>query len=243
MAEPSRLESFRAATARGLFLDFDGSLSAIVERPELARPVEGAVEALERAAARLELVAVVTARTADSLRALMPVEGVEVFGQYGLSGAEPFPDDVRRAMAEVAGSHPGTWVEDKGGSVAVHFRDAAEPDRTGRALEAELGAAIEGTGLRLQAGKRVWEAIPVSAPGKGAVVLREARARGLDGVLFAGDDLADLPAFEALDGLRERGVSTVKVAVRSEETPTQLLAAADVVVDRPAGLVRLLADL
>jgi trehalose 6-phosphate phosphatase len=74
-------------------------------------------------------------------------------------------------------------------------------------------------------------------------VERLVRDEGLDGSLYAGDDLPDLDAFAALDRLATTGVATVKVAVRSEETPTELVEAADLVVDRPAGLVRLLADL
>ena len=64
-----------------------------------------------------------------------------------------------------------------------------------------------------------------------------------DAVLFAGDDHPDLEAFEALDGLRAEGRSTVKVAVGGAETPDELLEAADVVVDGPEGLAALLASL
>jgi hypothetical protein len=54
---------------------------------------------------------------------------------------------------------------------------------------------------------------------------------------------ADLQAFAALDQLRAEGVRTVKVAVRSAETPEELVSNADIVVERPAGLVELLSDL
>jgi trehalose 6-phosphate phosphatase len=64
----------------------------------------------------------------------------------------------------------------------------------------------------------------------------------LAGCLYAGDDLPDLDAFAALDRMAGERV-TVKVAVRTEETPGELIAAADVVVDRPAGLLRLLSGL
>jgi trehalose 6-phosphate phosphatase len=66
---------------------------------------------------------------------------------------------------------------------------------------------------------------------------------GLDAVLYAGDDHADLDAFAALDRLEGGGTLTVKVAVRGPETPGALTAGADVVVDGPAGLVGLLAQL
>jgi trehalose 6-phosphate phosphatase len=69
------------------------------------------------------------------------------------------------------------------------------------------------------------------------------RSRHLEAALYAGDDHADLDAFAALDRLALEGVVTVKVGVGSDETPPELLAAADVVVDGPAGLLALLAEL
>jgi trehalose 6-phosphate phosphatase len=89
----------------------------------------------------------------------------------------------------------------------------------------------------------VLELAPAATPGKGAVILLEARARGLSGCFFAGDDRADLAAFTALDELRADGTVTVKVAVRSEETPHDLIDEADIVVERPSGLLDLLAQL
>jgi trehalose 6-phosphate phosphatase len=65
----------------------------------------------------------------------------------------------------------------------------------------------------------------------------------LSAALFAGDDVADLDAFRALDGLADKGLLAIKVAVRGEETPGDLVDAADVVVDGPEGLVELLGQL
>ena len=62
-------------------------------------------------------------------------------------------------------------------------------------------------------------------------------------VLFAGDDRADVDAFVALDRLQSRGVMTLRVAVRGDETPSKLLDAADVVVEGPRALVELLVAL
>jgi trehalose 6-phosphate phosphatase len=78
---------------------------------------------------------------------------------------------------------------------------------------------------------------------KGGAVERLAGRDGLDAVLYAGDDHADLDAFVALDRLERDGALTVKVAVRGPETPETLTAVADLVVDGPAGLVGLLAQL
>ena len=72
---------------------------------------------------------------------------------------------------------------------------------------------------------------------------RLAAELGLRAALYAGDDLADLEAFTALDRLAGEGLAALKVAVQGEETPDELLAAADLVTEGPEGLVDLLRQL
>ena len=169
-----------------MFLDFDGSLSEIVERPELAEAAAGTLEALRALVATEALVAVVSGRRTDELTALLPVDGVEVFGQYGLPADAGFPAALRAVIDGVAAGLDGVRLEDKGASVAVHFRDARDPDAAGRSLEAALRPPVEGAGFRLLEGKRVWEAVPPQIPGKDHIVLREVRARGLSGAAVRG---------------------------------------------------------
>jgi trehalose 6-phosphate phosphatase len=71
----------------------------------------------------------------------------------------------------------------------------------------------------------------------------EALVDGLGAVCFVGDDLGDLPAFDALDRLAARGVHAVRVGVDSDEVPARLLERADVVLDGPAGVVAFLRSL
>ena len=83
------------------------------------------------------------------------------------------------------------------------------------------------------------ELVPHGRPMKGDAVERLAGRDELGAVLFAGDDRADVDAFFALDRLQSRGVMTLRVAVRGDETPFELVDAADLVVDGPrARLVR-----
>jgi trehalose 6-phosphate phosphatase len=132
----------------------------------------------------------------------------------------------------------GIRLEPKGPTVAVHYRHARDPDATRTTLLERLGAIAEGSGLRLIEGKRVVELAPGDAPTKGDVVRRN--ARGLEALMYAGDDLADLPAFGAIDEAAASGAAGLKVAVRSRETPGELVSAADLVVDGPPELVTLL---
>jgi len=81
---------------------------------------------------------------------------------------------------------------------------------------------------------------PIEAD-KGTAV--RAVADDLAAICFIGDDVGDLPAFAELERLADEGVATVRIAVRSDEAPELLLAAADVVVDGPEGARDLLQTL
>jgi trehalose 6-phosphate phosphatase len=246
MAQQELLERFRRARPNGIFLDFDGTLSEIVARPDQARPIPEARTILADLAGRHNLVAVVSGRRTDEVRALIESTEIEVFGHYGIieSASEGVRSpEVLSRVHEVAGSVPGAWVEDKGASLAVHYRAAADPAAAQGRLRPVLQAIADARGLTILPGKMVLELAPADTPGKGSVILREARARNLAGCFFAGDDRADLAGFAALDELKADGTVTVKVAVKSEETPQELIDEADIVVEGPSGLLELLGRL
>jgi trehalose 6-phosphate phosphatase len=240
------LERLRSDPARGgLFFDFDGTLSEIAETPELAAPLAGIPNALAALAARFGLVALVTGRPGADLARLLPVPGVRVFGLYGAEDESlpTIPEDVRRRVVAVAATVPGARVEEKGSSLAVHVRGAPDPD----AAEARLGDALRSVaaeaGLTVLPGRRVLEIAPPAMDDKGRAVTAAALGLGLRAVLYAGDDRADVAAFEALDALRDFGVATLKIAVASEEAPDALMAGADLVVDGAIGVLRVLHEL
>jgi trehalose 6-phosphate phosphatase len=215
-----------------------------VARPELARPVAGASEALAALVPRYRVVGVLTGRRAEEVLALLPVRGLEILGLYGLQGRAPELAAVVSAQVRAAADRiQEAWVDDKQISIAVHYRQAPDP----RAARAELLAALQPiateNGLELVEGKMVLELVPPDRPMKGGALERLAGRHELRGVLYAGDDRADLDAFAGLDRLAAHGVATVRVAVRGPETPEDLLSAADVVVEGPTGLVELLGQL
>lgn len=239
------IEAFRERAARaGVLLDFDGTLAPIVDRPELAAPAAGARAVLTALVSRFAVVAVVTGRRAEEVAALLSVPGIRYEGVYGLEASTPellltLRPPVERAADAVAEA----WVEDKGASIAVHYRQAPDPDRARVALLAALEPLAAEVGMAVVEGKMVVEIVPRDRPLKGGAVERVAGEAGLESVLYAGDDLADLEAFAALDRLRAAGRFTAKVAVRTDETPRALVDAADRVVDGPDGLVSLLREL
>jgi trehalose 6-phosphate phosphatase len=239
------LDALRArASSAGILLDFDGSLSAIVDRPELAVPAPGAIEALRALVGRYRVVAIVSGRRSEELEGRLGVDGLRYYGLYGLEGAAP---DLAAAVAPIveraAGAIRGARVEHKVASVAVHFRGSPDPAAARRALLPALDEVAAEHGLDVMEGRMVLELVPHGRPLKGGAVERLIGEHALTAVLFAGDDVADVDAFDALDAARERGTVAVKVAVRSAESPVVLLDRADLVVDGPAGVVELLRQL
>jgi trehalose 6-phosphate phosphatase len=189
-------------------------------------------------APRYRLVAILTGRRSEEVTRLVDVPHLRYVGLYGMEDEAPdlvtaILPLVQSAVAEVAEA----WVEDKGASLAVHYRQAPDPATARRTLAVALQRVATEGGLELIEGKMVMELVQSGRPMKGGAVERLAGQHELDAVLFAGDDRADIDAFAALDRLEARDVVAVRVAVRGDETPAELLDAANVVVEGPRGLV------
>lgn len=185
-----------------------------------------------------------TGRRSEEVAALVDVPHVRYLGLYGLEDDAPeLVTALAPSAVTAAAAVPEAWVEDKGASLAVHYRQAPDPaEARARLLVALQPVATEG-GLELIEGKMVLELVPSGRPMKGGAVERLSRQHELEAVLYAGDDHADLDAFAALDRLAHHGITVLKVAVRGPETPAALADAADVVVEDPRGLVELLRQL
>ena len=243
-------------------LDFDGTLSPIVEDPAQAVIHPEAPRVLTELATRVRAVAVVTGRPARQVVELGGLEKVAdgltdgarlvVMGQYGNerwdsgtreftspeppAGLEAFRDELPRLLA--AENARDAYVEEKGLAVAVHTRRLPDAAEAFARLEEVLADAAERHGLTLEPGRLVLE---VRAPGmhKGLAVEAALAEHHAAGVLFAGDDLGDLEAFEAVRRLRDQGLPTLLVCSGSREQEA-LAELSDVVVDGPAGVLGLL---
>jgi len=230
-----------------VLVDFDGTLAPIVADPLAAVALPGVVDVLRRLTGRCAVVGVVSGRPVSYLlQRLGP--GIRLSGLYGLEavvdgrsteapGAARWRPLVVVAATAAADRFPGR-VEDKGLSMTLHFRTAPAEER---AIRDWAAAEAARTGLVLRPAKASVELHPPLDRDKGTVVTE--LAAGLGAACFLGDDLGDLPAFAALDGLADDGVHTVRVAVGTSETPAALLDRADLVVDGPAGALALLESL
>lgn len=257
MAEQSGQElvqAMRAALQGALIaVDFDGTLAPIVPDPADSRPAPGAIEALAALAGAGARVVVVTGRDAATvvrLGGLEAVPGLHVAGLYGLEtwseGNLSRPDEptaitsLRERLPPVVAQHgaPGVRIEDKRLSLVVHTRRADDPGAVLAALRPPVAQLAEELGLEAKDGRNVIE---LRLPGydKGRVLGALVADADPQVLMYAGDDLGDLPAFAVLGQARDEGRTAWRVGVVSAEVP-QLADHVDVTVDSPEGLVTLL---
>ncbi|AVH58027.1 MULTISPECIES: trehalose-phosphatase [Streptomyces] len=243
-------------------LDFDGTLASIVPDPEQARAHPDAVPALAALAPKVASVAVITGRPAGvavrhgGFAGVPGLEHLVVLGHYGAERWDavsstvtaPAPDPgVAAVRAELPGfldrigAWQGTWIEEKGRAVAVHTRRATNPQAAFDALRDPLTGLAARYGLIVEPGRMVLELRPPGTD-KGVALLEYVREIGAESVLYAGDDLGDLPAFAAVDKLRSDGIPGLLVCSGSSEV-AELADRSDLVVDGPPGVVQLLSTL
>lgn len=256
-------KSFAAALAESpsevlLAFDFDGTLAPIVDDPEQSRLHDQAARELSRLGSLVQ-VAIITGRPVEAVRRLGALdqrpgmERVVVLGQYGVERYDVATGEVRlpevsstvaAALRETqslleewaAKGHDveGIRIEDKARAVAVHTRQHATPDQAHEQLKSPLRAIANRHGLSIEPGRLVWE-LRSAREDKGDALRELVEEFKPRHVAFAGDDLGDLPAFEALEDLRAEGVRCCAVVSASKEQPS-LSKYADVLCEGPAGI-------
>ncbi|MGO9385602.1 MAG: trehalose-phosphatase [Mycobacterium sp.] len=222
---PDALQSLDLAARRpAVFFDFDGTLSDIVNDPDAARPVAGAVEALQKLAAHCP-VAVLSGRDLADVTKRLGVPGMWYAGSHGFeltapdgthhqneaaAAAIPVLEQAAAELRDRLGSIPGVVIEHKRFGVAAHYRNAAR-DRVGE-VAAVVRAAGQRDGLRVTTGREVIELRPDMDWDKGKTLrwvmdhLQEAQSEAGGGPLvpiYLGDDITDEDAFDAVrqDGI------------------------------------------
>jgi trehalose-phosphatase len=207
-----------------LFLDYDGTLTPIVDRPELAALSPGVQKLLRKAAAR-HTVVVISGRDLSNIQSFVGVRGIYYVGNHGLevSGpgvefVEPKADLTRASMVKICaelrrrlGEIEGAIVEDKGLTVSVHYRLVAR--RRLKRLEGIVRRVVEPFArageVRMTRGKKVFDIRPNIAWDKGSAALWIINTLDPERKLtpvYVGDDKTDEDAFRALG---ESGITVV----------------------------------
>lgn len=183
-----------------LAFDFDGTLAPIVARPEDAQVPRSLQRRLAELARRLP-VAVITGRSVADVQARLGFEPTYLIGNHGAEGLAWRSDcgALRELLARLSAELPalraaGVQLEDKGLSLALHYRLAREREAALQLIDEllePLPAALARFG-----GKCVVNVVLRDAPDKGLAVQTLLHHSGCETVLFVGDDVNDEAVFE-----------------------------------------------
>jgi trehalose 6-phosphate phosphatase len=253
---PLTAEPRRAA----VFCDVDGTLAPIVRRAEEAHVGVEVSILLGRLARRYGCVACISGRSAAEARRLVGVGGIAYAGSHGAELLEPgssrphtvasfrgWEQRIRRFALD-RDTHElrrlRVRIEDKGAIAAFHWRGVPDAEAA-RSHLGSIAEEAEAAGLRTHWGRKVLEIRPPIPIGKGQAVRTLVERAHSRAALFGGDDATDLDAFKALEALRAGGrlEAAVRVGVRSDEGPPEIVERADLVVDGVTGFTRVLTAL
>ncbi len=209
-----------------VFLDYDGTLTPIVNDPDAALLPEATRQALSTLAQRTA-VAIVSGRDLDDVRAKVAVDGLAYAGSHGFdilhpdgsrhqlaTELTPALDAAEAALDERLAGIRGARVERKRFAIAVHDRQVDDPDDRARIAAVCAEVAADHPQLRPTGGKRIHELRPDIDWDKGRAIdaLLEELELSDHRPVYLGDDLTDEDGFRAV--LAEGGWAVV---VRGEE--------------------------
>jgi len=213
-------------------------------------------ELLWRLSQRYSVVAGVSGRTTEDALRLVGLEEVVYYGNHGfevLRGGEieivpeaaPYEEAgeelERKAREEL--EPLGAFVEEKGITASIHYRNTSS--EVGERCKEFVEREGEQLGLRITTGRGVVEARPPIRADKGTATRKVVEEYEPEKMLFMGDDTTDLDAFRELEALREEGVLSeiLRIGVKSEEGPPEIVSEADLVVEGTEGVEEVLRSL
>ena len=204
LAAPARPTLRKLAKEKTLCaFDFDGTLAPIVDHPALAGMRERTHGLLNRLTSLYPCIILSGRARADLLNRLATVTPQGVIGNHGAEADAPVSGTSRLRVQEwkaalemEIGAVPGVWIEDKGLSLAIHYRQSTEK-ASARARILRAARALKD--VRILGGKQVINLVQQGAPNKAMALAAERDRLGCRWVLFVGDDENDEDAF-ALKG-------------------------------------------
>lgn len=211
-----------------LLSDFDGTLTPIVAKPEIAYLSDRTRRLLQEVISRRKYtVGIVSGRALDDLKDRVGLQGIIYAGNYGLEieapwlkfvnpnaeAIKPLLCDLHQQLSSGLKTIEGAFVENKGLSLSVHYRLVAEgqTDEVRSIVERITRIAVMKGTIQVTSGKKVYEVTPAIAWHKGKVIdllFKEHTKRAGTGIalpVFLGDDVSDQEAFNTVD--KRNGIS------------------------------------
>ena len=252
------LTADRSQTA--LLFDVDGTLAPIVRDPQTSNVPELTRRLLMDCQTIYGLVGCVSGRQAKEARRIVGIGSLPYSGNHGLellprgaheptvnAEAEAWTDRVQAAARETIPQlreETGLRIEDKGPIVALHWR-GLDDEVAAEAVAEQIAEHAKAEGLLIHRGRSVIELRAPVTSNTGDAVHALLDVASVSNALYVGDDRTDLDAFRSLRALQHEGqlIEVLCVGVRSDQTPSELLAEADLLVDGTEGVNSLLSAL
>ena len=235
-----------------IFSDIDGTISSIAKTPDSASVDESTRDALARVSAFFR-VAIVSGRPLDEAKEMVGLDdliyianhGLETFidGELTVIESKDDRDVIEDAIARLRTSGKlgeGMTYEDKGLSLAIHYRLTIDTDLSKRFLRELLTPLANEHDMTLIMGRMVAE-LKSKKSNKGVAVLNTIERLGLRNAIYIGDDVTDVDAFRTITDLRGRNrIKGYSIGVLSQETPKEVVDESDFVSRSIAGVERFL---
>jgi trehalose 6-phosphate phosphatase len=224
----------------GLVTDVDGTISWIAPTPDEAVVSPMCRRYLTALVDKLELVAVISGRSLNEVMGMVGIEGLVYVGNHGLEiwnrgvpdmwpGSEQYVDTINTAVNAIKGMAgiEGLFIENKGLTASIHYRNIPDTEAARDMILAAAESLTKAYNLKVTEGRMVVELRPNVDANKGVALKSLIHKYSLSGVIYIGDDLTDVDAFEAL---HDSGVNGIAIGVGSIEVSSQLYDKADYVI-------------
>ena len=228
----------------GILSDLDGTLSQIVDNPDQAEMTVKNQEILVELSNEGVFIAILSGRSAGDLAERVHIPNARLIGNHGM---EEWKDGTAIVAEEALVYRPqlallakellhinddGLRIEDKGVSIALHYRQHKQAEIFLEKYFQYLKQLAEEYGLIFTAGRRVFEFKAAVNIDKGSAVVRLIDSQNLKGAVILGDDNTDIAALQAAKERREHShLPIYGIGVASEEGAPAAIAAADYYAD------------
>ena len=240
----------------GLVSDVDGTISQIVDHPEMAIVKPEISTILTELVKEMPVVAIVSGRAVDDVRKRVGIPGIVYIGNHGLeryvdgevivkNEAMQFREVLQNAYHEIeALLIPGMLLEDKNVTLSLHYRIVEYPDEVRKQFLPVIKNIGEKYQLQFSEGRMVFELRPAIKLNKGTALFEVIQDYSLKAALYLGDDTTDVAAMKEAVRLRELGeCQSFGIGVVSDNMPQELQETADYVISGVDGVERLLSTL
>lgn len=246
---PKIIKQLRDAGHILLLIDYDGTLTLIMERPELANLSEGTRRLLQTLShERRFTLAVISGRGLSDLKDKVGIIGIIYAGNHGLeiegpgvTFVNPAAEELRpilrvmyHVLSRALGTTKGVFVENKGLSLSVHYRlaEGHRATEVERIVKEVVGGAEAAGQVKITSGKKVSEVRPAVTWDKGMAIRLLMKKYGEGGKnskllpIYLGDDLTDEDAFDVI-GKYENGISVLVGEAEQESAARYFLKSPD----------------